>query len=215
VGRFLAASLLAHVALVALMGRAPSRPRPPDPTPVAIAEVALPADPSPASGDPTAGGGPPAPADRRPSQVPRARSSLTPLASPDPFAIDGVSLPHGVAGAGPGPGPGVTEGPGVGGAGPPATAPAPRPRPDAAAIHAAVQRALRYPRVARERGLEGTVVVRFAIREGGSVAELEVVSSPDPLLGQAALDAVRAAAPFASPAGTIKLPVEFSLDAVP
>jgi TonB family protein len=84
---------------------------------------------------------------------------------------------------------------------------------DVEAIRAAVQAAATYPRLARERGIEGTVVVRFAILADGSVGELAVVGPADEILGEAARAAVRRAAPFASPAGTVKLPVEFSLAA--
>jgi len=74
---------------------------------------------------------------------------------------------------------------------------------------------LRYPRVARARGIEGVVVLRFDIRADGSVGPVAVVGGADELLAEAARAAVRRAAPFASSPGTVKLPVQFALDAVP
>jgi protein TonB len=96
----------------------------------------------------------------------------------------------------------------------PAAAPA-SPAPDAIAVRAAVADAIRYPRAARAQGLQGTVAVRFRIAPGGAAEELEVVVSAGAILDAAAVDAVRRAAPFASPPGWVRVPVIFSLHDTP
>ena len=48
-----------------------------------------------------------------------------------------------------------------------------------------------YPEYARRAGVEGTVVVRFVVDERGRVVDPVVARSPNDLLSQAALDAVR------------------------
>ena len=46
---------------------------------------------------------------------------------------------------------------------------------------------LRYPTVAQENGIQGRVIVKFVIRKDGSVTDVTVVRSVDPLLDAAAL----------------------------
>jgi protein TonB len=59
-----------------------------------------------------------------------------------------------------------------------------------------------YPMAARRRGVEGDVVVRFALRADGSlVAEPTVSGEAHPLLARAAVESVVAAAPFPVPEG--------------
>ena len=48
-----------------------------------------------------------------------------------------------------------------------------------------------YPELARRAGVEGTVVVQFVVDEQGRVVDPVVVRSPNDLLSDAALDAVR------------------------
>lgn len=48
-----------------------------------------------------------------------------------------------------------------------------------------------YPDEARRNGIQGRVVVQFVVDETGRPVDLEVLSSPHPLLSWAALDAVR------------------------
>jgi len=65
------------------------------------------------------------------------------------------------------------------------------------AIRDRIQRAQRYPRSVRGNVAEGTTKVRFTIRRDGSLIEVEVVaSSGSKSLDDAALAALREAAPF-------------------
>ncbi len=64
-----------------------------------------------------------------------------------------------------------------------------------------------YPPVAREKGLNGVVTVRFTIARNGSIKALTVKkNSPHKLLDVEALRTVRTAAPFMS------FPTEFSIE---
>jgi protein TonB len=83
--------------------------------------------------------------------------------------------------------------------------------PDADAIHAAVAAAVHYPRLARGQGAEGRVVVRFRIDDAGVPQELAIVTSAGAILDAAARAAVERAAPFRSPPGWVRVPVEFTL----
>ena len=56
---------------------------------------------------------------------------------------------------------------------------------------AALQRELRYPQEARDKGIEGQVVVQFVVSETGAVRSPRVLRPIHPLLDEAALDAVR------------------------
>ena len=89
----------------------------------------------------------------------------------------------------------------------PAALPAPEPAPPAPdpaleadyrnRIRLAVDGHKHYPRMARRLGLEGRVVLGFTILADGRLAGLRVVqSSGSELLDEAALEAVREAAPF-------------------
>ncbi|HYD19875.1 MAG TPA: M56 family metallopeptidase [Flavipsychrobacter sp.] len=50
---------------------------------------------------------------------------------------------------------------------------------------------LKYPQAAKEKKIEGKVVVKFYIDENGKLQDPQVVSSPDQLLSDAALSAVK------------------------
>jgi TonB family protein len=76
------------------------------------------------------------------------------------------------------------------------------------AIRAAIERVVVYPRLARRQGIEGTVVVRFRVEDGGMPAELSVVQSVAGL-DEAAVAAVRKAAPFRSGPGWVRVPIVF------
>ena len=56
---------------------------------------------------------------------------------------------------------------------------------------AALQARVVYPEAARRAGVEGQVVVQFVVDEGGAVTDLDVLRSPNDLLAEAALKAVR------------------------
>ena len=87
-------------------------------------------------------------------------------------------------------------------------------------IRQAVDEHKHYPRMARRLGLEGRVVVAFTVEADGRLARVRVVeSSGSELLDEAALEAVRQAAPFPPfPDGVERrqwdftLPLSFSLD---
>ncbi len=55
----------------------------------------------------------------------------------------------------------------------------------------ALQAAVEYPEFARRAGVEGTVTIQFVVDERGNVVDPVVVRSPNDLLSEAALDAVR------------------------
>ena len=82
-------------------------------------------------------------------------------------------------------------------------------------LRARIEQHKKYPLVARRRGLEGEVGLRFILAATGEVLKLEVLkSSGVVILDRAAVDAVRRATPFAEPPegfidGT--LPVELTI----
>ncbi|MBI2081374.1 MAG: TonB family protein [candidate division NC10 bacterium] len=62
-----------------------------------------------------------------------------------------------------------------------------------------IEREWRYPRLAQERGLTGKLVIEFAIRQDGRLARLRLAdSSGISILDDAAVEAVRRAAPYAA-----------------
>lgn len=70
-------------------------------------------------------------------------------------------------------------------------------------VRSKLNRAFRYPSEAKRQRLRGVAQVRFTVTSGGGVAGVSLAKSAgSPILDQAALDAVRRAAPFpAIPAG--------------
>jgi len=88
-----------------------------------------------------------------------------------------------------------------------------------AAIRKRIERHQKYPRLARERGIEGTATVRFTLNRSGHLEELVLVSSSgSKTLDDAALTAIRESAPFPpfpeSQRGArlrIQLPIVFQL----
>jgi len=50
---------------------------------------------------------------------------------------------------------------------------------------------LNYPVMARENGVQGTVVVRFIVEKDGSLTEMEIVRDPGAGLGREALRVVK------------------------
>ncbi len=64
-------------------------------------------------------------------------------------------------------------------------------------VRARLTRALRYPSEARRGGIKGDAQVRFTVRADGQVASISLArSTGSPILDEAALEAVRRAAPF-------------------
>jgi TonB family protein len=80
------------------------------------------------------------------------------------------------------------------------------------AIQAAIERTKNYPRLARERGIEGEVRLRFRLNSAGSVESVEVVkSSGYEILDRASIEAVYRAAPMPAVRGWIEVPIAYVL----
>ncbi len=80
-------------------------------------------------------------------------------------------------------------------------------------IRRRIQAALRYPLMARERNLEGTVLLRFDIDNAGTPQGVVVHASSGLVsLDSAATAAVAAAAPLPWVYGRLEVPVLFSLE---
>ena len=87
-----------------------------------------------------------------------------------------------------------------------------------AVVKSMVENNREYPAMARQLGLQGTVMVRVSIRGDGSIAAAAVEgSSGHKALDKAALSAIRRSAPFRSPAGfglgevTLEIPIVYRL----
>jgi protein TonB len=79
-------------------------------------------------------------------------------------------------------------------------------------IQAAIERAKSYPRLARERGIEGVVHVRFRVREGGAVDDVQVVrSSGSAILDSASVKTVYRASPMPRVKGWVEVPMAYVL----
>jgi protein TonB len=98
---------------------------------------------------------------------------------------------------------GAGLGTGGGGAGPAADL--------VATILARIEQHKRYPWLARRRGLEGEVELGFRVMPDGSVADLRVERSGGALFDEAAMAAVREAAPLPACAAPLRLPIRFRL----
>ncbi len=89
-------------------------------------------------------------------------------------------------------------------------------------VRACVARHLRYPRSARERGVEGLVVVRLSVDSKGNLLDAVPTSKEsDSTLTRSALEAISRAAPFPVPSKVVAattisgiLPIRFRLEAV-
>jgi len=72
------------------------------------------------------------------------------------------------------------------------------------AMRLMIEKNKRYPQMARRRSQEGSVRIRFLIDKSGNVNSLEIIKkSHYASLDQAALEAVRRAAPFSKPPASI------------
>ena len=82
-----------------------------------------------------------------------------------------------------------------------------------AQIRSRIERAKRYPLMARRRGLEGTSDVSFRILENGTVSGLKLArSSGSSPLDEAALATIRRAAPFPYYPKAIRIGIRFALN---
>lgn len=81
-----------------------------------------------------------------------------------------------------------------------------------AAIESAIERAKSYPRLARERGVEGVVRLRFMLKPSGAIEKIEVLeSSGSDLLDTASVRAVSRAAPMPYVNGWVEVPIAYVL----
>ena len=81
-----------------------------------------------------------------------------------------------------------------------------------AEIRRRIQSALRYPREARRRQLQGTAHVRFEMNKDGTVHRLALSSSSGQrMLDSASMETVERAAPFPFVDGALVIPVVFRL----
>ena len=79
-------------------------------------------------------------------------------------------------------------------------------------IVSAIERTKSYPRLARERGTEGVVRLRFRLSHEGSVEKIEIIeSSGSAILDSASIRAVYLAAPMPYVQGWIELPIAYVL----
>jgi TonB family protein len=79
-------------------------------------------------------------------------------------------------------------------------------------IVSAIERTKNYPRLARERGTEGVVHLRFRLRPEGSIEKIEIMeSSGSTVLDRASIRAVYLAAPMPYVQGWIEVPIAYVL----
>jgi TonB family protein len=77
-------------------------------------------------------------------------------------------------------------------------------------IQAALEKAKIYPRMARERGIEGVVMVRFKVLPNGEVEKVDVIkSSGSDILDTASVRTVYRAAPIPYVNGWIEAPISY------
>jgi protein TonB len=80
-------------------------------------------------------------------------------------------------------------------------------------IESAIEQSKNYPRIARERGIEGVVHIRFKLRQSGDVDTIEIVkSSGHDILDSASIRTVYRAAPMPYVAGWIEVPIAYVLN---
>ncbi|HEX5036721.1 MAG TPA: energy transducer TonB [bacterium] len=118
---------------------------------------------------------------------------------------EGDDVPVGTPGpSGPGQGPGA-PGPGSGDAG--------GSNAVLAEIHARIERAKRYPVMARKMQMEGDSFVRFAIDAGGQPKDIAIkTTSGYPVLDEEALATIRRAAPYPPYADSLVVGIRFHLE---
>jgi protein TonB len=81
-----------------------------------------------------------------------------------------------------------------------------------AVIISSLERVKTYPRMARERGIQGVVRVRFKLRPAGDVETVEIVkSSGYDVLDTASIQTVYRAAPMPYVSGWVEVPMAYVL----
>ena len=79
-------------------------------------------------------------------------------------------------------------------------------------IQTAIEQVKNYPRLARERGIEGVVRVRFRLKPSGSIEKVEIIrSSGHTILDTASVNTVYRAAPMPYVQGWLEVPLEYVL----
>ncbi len=79
-------------------------------------------------------------------------------------------------------------------------------------IQAAIEKAKNYPRLARQRGIEGVVRLRFRLNPSGSVEKVEIIkSSGHTILDSASVNTVYRAVPMPYVGGWVEVPLEYVL----
>lgn len=79
-------------------------------------------------------------------------------------------------------------------------------------VHSALEKAKTYPRVARERGIEGTVLVRFKVLPTGEIERVDIIkSSGSDILDKASVHTVYRAAPMPYVNGWVEVPMSYVL----
>ena len=79
-------------------------------------------------------------------------------------------------------------------------------------LQRAIEKAKTYPRFARERGIEGTVLVRFKVLPSGDIEAVDVVrSSGKQILDEASVNTVYRAAPMPYVKGWVEVPMVYEL----
>jgi protein TonB len=79
-------------------------------------------------------------------------------------------------------------------------------------LQRAIEKAKTYPRFARERGIEGTVLVRFKVLPSGDIEAVDVVrSSGAQILDEASVNTVYRAAPMPYVKGWVEVPMVYEL----
>ena len=80
-------------------------------------------------------------------------------------------------------------------------------------IRALIEKARRYPLIARNRGIEGTVTAEFSINKAGLPEKVRIKSSSGfSILDSAAKETIIRAAPFPVVEGNIEIPITFRLE---
>jgi protein TonB len=75
-----------------------------------------------------------------------------------------------------------------------------------------IERAKRYPKVARRMGIEGKTTVRFKLKPNGKVDSAEILgSSGSDILDQASLETIQRATPLPYKEGWLKVIIIFKI----
>lgn len=79
-------------------------------------------------------------------------------------------------------------------------------------IRAAIEKAKNYPAIARNNGIEGTVLTEFSIGTDGLPVNIKIIkSSGFNVLDSAALQTINKASPFPAIKGSLEIPITFVL----